>query len=754
MTTVAEAFVTLRPDLSKFKRETESGLLSIGGLAKAAAIGVAAVGSAISGIAVISIKAALEEQAGMERLAQAVRTNGGDWDKLGSTIEGQITKWERLTAFSDGEMRDALSTLVALTGDATTAMDRLPIAMDFARGAQIDLSTASRLLGKVTDETTSVLARYGIRVEKGADATDVLLKVQQKFGGQSAAFAKTAAGQWKIFTDQVQNLAEDIGFALLPTFTNFARLAVQGVDAIRKKFDELRPQIEHIVQTTTAVLKTMWNSAPVQFFVNTILSELAKIPGFILQVAGSIGEMFEVLSGRGRPEAGGVLRTLVGDKAAEGIQSTLRDIRVTFTEAFDFMKPLIQAVIDKVIELKGEFDKLPDGLKKIVGAVVVTDVATTGLTAVALLAVAPFVSLFSNLLKIVDSSLMVKVATGLWGMAAGLSGNIALLPTTIGLWWLAVAPLLPLIALITAIGVALVLLATHWDEVTESARLIAQIMGILVQRALRAVGDGFAALGKAVSDFFAPFGKLLDLFQRNAPQALGLLLGAVVNTFGAVQAFIGGAIAGAEAAFGNFLEVLGGWKTDLGNLIGSAVSNALDGLKKFALDALPGLVQFGVDAFNALGTLPAKFATAAANAVGGFIVGFIQAIPNAIATIVQAAKDFIGGWNKAMGNHSPSTVFAESGRNITRGLIKGIQEGTPGVHSAIAGMTAGLTGPTALPGGADAAGGGSTTTLTVGPINLNYAGPADQNAAERLASDTLDIITESLRQQMRRLTAT
>jgi len=724
----------------------------MGGIAKAAAIGIAAAASAIAGVAVISVRAAMDEQAGMERLAQAVRANGGDWDALGATIEGQIAKWERLTAFSDTDMRDALSTLTALTGDAATAMDRLPVAMDFARGAGLDLTTTSRLLGKVTDETTTVLARFGIRVEKGADAMDVLAKVQQKFGGQSAAFAKTAAGQWQIFTNQVQNLKEAIGFALLPAFIAFTGLAIKAIDAVRAKFEEIRPAVAAGITAISTGFSAVWNSGPVQFFVGTVITELAKIPTFIGNVLGAIGEIFEVLSGKGRPEAGGVLRAVVGDNLAEGIQTTMKNVRTAFTDAFDIVKPIIQGVIDKVHELKDAFDKLPPALRNFAGQAVAADVGITGL-ALTLSAISQGLVATTTLLgRIVGTSIFAKLIKGFLGMNGAILGAVGGMsvfdPLIAGVFTalsLPIAPLLLLVAAIAAVGIAIALLITHWDDVSSAATMLAQIVGIVVGRA-------FDALGTAVSNFFAPFGKLLALFTTDAPFALGLLLGAIVGTFGAAQAAVGDAIKWMADTFGNFLNVLGGWKTDLGNIVGSALQGLLDGIGNFAGRAIPVLAQFVINAVGEFFKLAPQFAQAAADAIGGFIGGIVGAIPNAVATIIDAAKQLIGGFNAALQNRSPSKVFAEAGLNITRGLVVGIRQGVPAVNAALGGI--GL----ASIGGLSAGGGGARggDTITIAPtIHLHYSATgADPKAAGRLASDTLDIITESMRQQMRRLSVT
>src|SRR3990167_4519716 len=186
-----------------------SGLAkTLGGALRAGALagGVALVG--LVGIGIKLIKAAAQEEAGIKRLAAAVNASGGSWAKSGKAIEAVIKQRQRL-AFSDDDLRSSMALLTAITGDVDEALRRQAIAMDFARGANIDLGTASKLLGKVTDETVNVLARYGIRVAKGASATELLRKVQEKFAGQSKAFADSTAGRWQRFNIALDNKGDD-----------------------------------------------------------------------------------------------------------------------------------------------------------------------------------------------------------------------------------------------------------------------------------------------------------------------------------------------------------------------------------------------------------------------------------------------------------------------------------------------------------------------------------------------------------------
>ncbi len=280
---------------SAASEDTSKKFSKLGDAAKVATLAVAgiAVGAIAAGIAFA--KQAAEEEAGMIRLQKAVEATGAVWnDKLSASIEKSIAAMEHSTAFSDGEMRDALSLLTAMTGDVTEAMNRMKVAQNLATGTGMDLVSASKLLGKVTDENVNVLKRYGIAAKEGMDAQDLLNLVQGKFSGQAQAFAQTAAGQWKIFNNQIDNLKEDIGSALLPAFTGFASAAIAAVDSIRN----------------------------------------GPLPALISRIGGlkdAAVEMFDVITGRS-PFAGAALKAIVGKETAGEVMEKLALIREVVDE--------------------------------------------------------------------------------------------------------------------------------------------------------------------------------------------------------------------------------------------------------------------------------------------------------------------------------------------------------------------------------------------------------------------------------------
>jgi hypothetical protein len=197
---------------------------------------------------------AADDAASLASLQQAVDNTGASYSDYSKQISDAVSQGQAL-AFSDDQVRGALQTLTQTTGSAGEAMSRLHTAEDLARGTGMDLTTASKLLGKVTDENVGVLKRYGISIEKGASAQDLLNKVDARFGGQSGKFAETAAGQWAIAKDRLSEAGESLGYVLLPAFTKVATfIAQKAVPALQSFIDTVGPSLSKGVTKATGLI--------------------------------------------------------------------------------------------------------------------------------------------------------------------------------------------------------------------------------------------------------------------------------------------------------------------------------------------------------------------------------------------------------------------------------------------------------------------------------------------------------------------
>jgi len=175
-------------------------------------IGLAAVGAAGVFMLGKAFKGAVEEQQAIKLLDQALRNVGTSYKLQEQAIEKVIAAQERKTNFGDDEQRAALQRLIALSGDYQKSLDTLPATLDLAAGLEIDLATASNLMGRALAGNTELLTRYGLKLREGATAAELNAEITRKLGGS----AEAAANPLTQLGNTISNLQDAFGKALLP----------------------------------------------------------------------------------------------------------------------------------------------------------------------------------------------------------------------------------------------------------------------------------------------------------------------------------------------------------------------------------------------------------------------------------------------------------------------------------------------------------------------------------------------------------
>jgi len=290
-------------ELNKTARNLEKTAGTLNAPFAAAAKGFAiAAGAAVAvgGAMFAAARAAAEEEASIKRLDTVLQANTEVTDEQRQAMDAAIESRQNL-AFSDDALRDSLSRLVPRTKDVTKAMELQAIAMDFARLREIDLKTASEVVGKVFSGNTSILTRYGFTLKKGATATEGLAAIQAASAGQAEEYSKTVAGALEAIGIVVDNVVEDVGRPILvllaEILVNFRdnilpkvkEFGVAFAEAFVRAIEKLRPFITTMVtQVLPAVIAV--GGAIIGTLVKA-LSELGKFigdnTGLVLAVVGA-----------------------------------------------------------------------------------------------------------------------------------------------------------------------------------------------------------------------------------------------------------------------------------------------------------------------------------------------------------------------------------------------------------------------------------------------------------------------------------
>lgn len=195
-----------------------------------AAVGV----TAAFALGVQAVDAARKAELSQAMLANQVRAVGGDWGKQKDRIDEAIGSLSQLSAFSKGELRGALGSLIGATKNVDQSLNLMGLAADLARNKKMDLATAAKLVGRVAQGNTSALARYGISLSKTATASEALSELQKRVAGSAATYGKSSQGMADRLANSVNGLKVALGTALLPSIDAVTRKLLKLTEAVNK----------------------------------------------------------------------------------------------------------------------------------------------------------------------------------------------------------------------------------------------------------------------------------------------------------------------------------------------------------------------------------------------------------------------------------------------------------------------------------------------------------------------------------------
>ncbi len=154
---------------------------------KAIGIGMTGIGGAIVGALTFATKSAIEQEQGIRRLDASLKTLGTSYDVQKEKIEAAAAALQDKTNFGDEASREAISRLVAVSGDLNLSLAALEGAADLAAFKGMKLEKAAMLVGRAISGEAAALVTFIPELENTATATEVLAAIQEKYGGQAAA---------------------------------------------------------------------------------------------------------------------------------------------------------------------------------------------------------------------------------------------------------------------------------------------------------------------------------------------------------------------------------------------------------------------------------------------------------------------------------------------------------------------------------------------------------------------------------------
>jgi hypothetical protein len=214
-------------NLSKAERsgtKFQNSLTAIGAVAPAVGAGLLAFGA-------IAVKTALDGQAAHQRLEVAITNVGqatGAWEPQIASVSDRMAK----LGFNNVQVESSIAKLIPATKNVGASLKLQGLAADIARGRNISLADATDILVKVEQGRYTQLTRAGVlstnQVKGFKDQNDALKALSRTYGGDASAFSKTLAGNFATLGAEAHNVAQKVGNDLAPALT----LGLQAVNAL------------------------------------------------------------------------------------------------------------------------------------------------------------------------------------------------------------------------------------------------------------------------------------------------------------------------------------------------------------------------------------------------------------------------------------------------------------------------------------------------------------------------------------------
>jgi len=179
-----------------------------GGIAGAA---VSAIGEVAKGLKWAIGEAGEAEQA-IKNLSIAVEKSGTSWESVKEGTNAALSEMQKFTTYSDEQLAAALQQLLTFGMSYDEAMSALGTTVDLAAAKQIDLGSAATILGKAFMGNTAILARYGIDITTGKEATVAFKDAVDKVGDALSTAQKTG-GVLDGFKDSIGDMGVKINDA-------------------------------------------------------------------------------------------------------------------------------------------------------------------------------------------------------------------------------------------------------------------------------------------------------------------------------------------------------------------------------------------------------------------------------------------------------------------------------------------------------------------------------------------------------------
>ena len=184
-------------------------------------------------IGVDAVKGAMEDQKQQIALATALRNTTGATDEAIAATVTYLDKLELLVGVDNNQLIPSLQILTQATKDVTSAQQLQNLALDISAGTTKDLGAVSLALAKAVGGNVGALTRLGVPLDanavKAKDLNAILAALSATFEGQAEKRAETLEFGLMKLQLAFNQIADQVGYALLPVIKEFANYIITDV---------------------------------------------------------------------------------------------------------------------------------------------------------------------------------------------------------------------------------------------------------------------------------------------------------------------------------------------------------------------------------------------------------------------------------------------------------------------------------------------------------------------------------------------
>jgi hypothetical protein len=302
MAGIPKVKITFDADLDELKKGVKSATTEVqsfgdraAAFGKKAALAFAAAGAAFTAFAVSAVKAAAQDQAAQQKLADTIKATTNATALQIAGIDRYITKTSIAAAVTDDEIRPALSRLVRSTGDVQESQDLLALALDLSAASGKSLETVTNALSKSHEGSNTALKKLGLGLDenylKTASNEQIVKDLTKTYGNFSENQAKTAEARFRSMSIAINESKEAIGAALLPVAEKLATFVLETLIPAIDGFIGGLTGNEGLKDSLTESQKNMfaWGER-----VRGLIDTIVKFKDELLVVGGVIAGIFIV----------------------------------------------------------------------------------------------------------------------------------------------------------------------------------------------------------------------------------------------------------------------------------------------------------------------------------------------------------------------------------------------------------------------------------------------------------------------------